>query len=482
MMARRVNWLDCSLILLILASFICWNGSVFAKKKKSSDIIKRCETCRDLVKKFNEGIERTERYNFAGGDVDWEEKKLGSYATSETRFIEITEQLCSSSAHECHSMLEKQEEKLEEWWKQHQESDPDLEQWLCIDAIEVCCPENRYGPECDECLGGTERPCRDNGKCAGSGTRGGTGKCKCNGGYKGWYCEVCKNGFYEELKNDTHTICRACDDACASTCTGAGPKLCSKCKGGYVLDEEEGCKDIDECDKETHAYPCEIEEYCENNQGSYKCNKCDKSCNRCLGAGNTMCVSCKEGYKLEEGVCLDINECEKEDLCQADMICKNIPGSYFCDCHEGYERMGGECVDKEVVKALKENKQLTMPDPELGIKENGENTDAVMDENSANIDLENEAQNVQLSAEEEIIQQQTKEDSSFQSQQDVSDPKHTTEGTTQPNSDTNSDTIDTVNSSHQNGDSVADENSQRTLQNDVDTADSQNIPEIREEL
>ena len=62
--------------------------------------------------------------------------------------------------------------------------------------------------------------------------------------------------------------------------------------------------DIDECDKETQEYPCDIQEFCENNKGSYKCVKCDASCNRCLGKGNKMCISCKEGYKLEEGTCL----------------------------------------------------------------------------------------------------------------------------------------------------------------------------------
>ena len=32
-------------------------------------------------------------------------------------------------------MLEDHEEKMEEWWKEHQETDPDFVQWLCIDQI-----------------------------------------------------------------------------------------------------------------------------------------------------------------------------------------------------------------------------------------------------------------------------------------------------------------------------------------------------------
>ncbi len=46
----------------------------------------------------------------------------------------------------------------------------------------------------------------------------------------------------------------------------------------------------------------------------------------------------------------DINECEKEDICRSDMKCNNIPGTYYCDCKDGFERMGEECVDKEISK------------------------------------------------------------------------------------------------------------------------------------
>ena len=53
MKVPRTNWMDLGFIVLILALLLCWDGSVCAKKKKN-DIIKRCETCQDLVKKFNE--------------------------------------------------------------------------------------------------------------------------------------------------------------------------------------------------------------------------------------------------------------------------------------------------------------------------------------------------------------------------------------------------------------------------------------------
>lgn len=55
-------------------------------------------------------MERTARYNFEGGDTAWQEQKLGSYATSETRFIEILETLCQKTEFECNVFVEESEE------------------------------------------------------------------------------------------------------------------------------------------------------------------------------------------------------------------------------------------------------------------------------------------------------------------------------------------------------------------------------------
>ena len=37
---------------------------------------------------------------------------------------------------------------------------------------------------------------------------------------------------------------------------------------------------------------------------------------------------------------LDIDECP-EGVC--DQLCTNIPGSYVCDCHAGYQLIGDHC-------------------------------------------------------------------------------------------------------------------------------------------
>lgn len=353
----RLAWINRLLTSLVLSSLILH----FLADAKA-DIEKRCATCRSIANSFNEGIERTARLNFEGGDTDWEEKKLGSYSTSETRFIEILETLCKRTEYECNVFVEEAEEFLEEWWKDHGRDNENLENWLCIEKTVVCCPRNRYGPDCEVCVGGEERPCTGNGYCKGSGTRGGNGKCKCHGGYKGDLCDVCKKGFYEAHKNETDVDCKACDPSCSSTCSGPGPTACTKCKGGYLWDEELGCQDIDECKLDIETYPCQKQEYCENNPGSYKCGKCDIACTECLGPSNDKCVACREGFSMVDNICKDVDECE-QDPCggKEHMKCDNSPGSYFCECEEGYISDGEKCVDKSL---------LTGDDSDAGDTEN----------------------------------------------------------------------------------------------------------------
>lgn len=295
-------------------------------------------------------MERTARYNFEGGDTAWQEQKLGSYATSETRFIEILETLCQKTEFECNVFVEESEEFLEEWYRNPDRDKDDFERWLCIEKAVVCCPEYQYGPDCKDCPGEKGRPCFDNGLCKGDGSRGGDGTCICEGGYKGKLCDVCKKGFYESFRNETDVDCEACDVSCASTCTGPGPTACKKCKGGYLWDQELGCQDIDECKRDPETFPCKKEQYCENTAGSYTCSNCDIACTECLGPGNEKCIACRTGFSMVDNVCRDIDECENNPCMNVEhMECNNSPGSYFCECVEGYISDGEKCVDKSVL-------------------------------------------------------------------------------------------------------------------------------------
>ncbi|RMC10257.1 hypothetical protein DUI87_13059 [Hirundo rustica rustica] len=200
-----------------------------------------CSTCRGIVDRFNQGLADTAKKNFGGGNTAWEEKTLSKYESSEIRLVEIIENLCDSSNFECNNMVEEHEELIEKWWFKLKKKYPDLFKWFCIETIEVCCPAGTYGPDCLACHGGSERPCHGNGHCDGDGTRGGDGSCSCKKEYTGQFCLDCSSGYFSSLRNETHSVCTACDASCTG-CTGEGSEKCKTCASGYVK-EDEKCTD-----------------------------------------------------------------------------------------------------------------------------------------------------------------------------------------------------------------------------------------------
>jgi protein disulfide-isomerase len=46
---------------------------------------------------FIKNLDKTSKGNFGGGNTDWEDRKLGDYLYSETRFEEILENICDTS-------------------------------------------------------------------------------------------------------------------------------------------------------------------------------------------------------------------------------------------------------------------------------------------------------------------------------------------------------------------------------------------------
>ncbi|XP_075729553.1 cysteine rich with EGF like domains isoform X8 [Rhipicephalus microplus] len=282
------------------------------------DLLPACQACKTVVKTFQNGIERTKRSRFDGGDVDWESRNMGKYSKSEIRFIEIQEHLCLEivkGQEHCRNMAAQYEEHLEEWWFEHQDEEPDLHKYLCIDQAKACCPENYYGPNCDPCTGGAENPCNGHGRCKGSGTRKGNGKCECHQGYTGELCDSCTEGYYEDKPgaNGTRT-CTKCDPSCKGPCTEAGPKACKECSAGYTMNEELGCVDIDEC-IESEENLCEKERntFCANTPGSYKCMMCDFACEGCTGDGPDHCIKCAKSYVLKDKTCIEEPAEESEE-------------------------------------------------------------------------------------------------------------------------------------------------------------------------
>jgi len=281
------------------------------------------------VTKFQEGIEKTAKNHFGGGDTAWEESRLGKYARSETRLLEILENVCDkdSSKDSCHAMVEEYEDEIESFWFKKQNELTELETHLCNNVVKVCCPTGKFGETCEECPGASTNPCFGRGTCNGSATRGGTGKCDCNSEYTGELCDECSDGYYDAYGNST---CKSCHETCESTCTDGTNKGCDKCKDGYVDKSDEGCVDVDECED---ANICEEGKFCINKMGTHVCNECDPACKSCNGTGRFSCKECNTGWKTTEAGdgCEDINECENANICEEGKFCVNKNGTHVCD-------------------------------------------------------------------------------------------------------------------------------------------------------
>ena len=96
-----------------------------------------------------------------------------------------------------------------------------------------------------------------------------------------------------------------------------------ECKPGYEWNPiEQKCFDVDECET-TCSEPGSI---CANTPGSYSC-------------------SCQSGYSWNGSNCIDINECEHQNICGQKGKCENTIGSYYCECNAGYYFNSITCVD-----------------------------------------------------------------------------------------------------------------------------------------
>ncbi len=84
--------------------------------------------------------------------------------------------------------------------------------------------------------------------------------------------------------------------------------------------------DVDEC---AFGKVCPSNSYCRNTPGSFTCE-------------------CKQGFRLESSPfysCVDEDECKRPGIC--DHRCVNTQGSYQCTCDEGYKLSSDKrtCVD-----------------------------------------------------------------------------------------------------------------------------------------
>ncbi|PAA68607.1 hypothetical protein BOX15_Mlig014948g1, partial [Macrostomum lignano] len=346
-------------LLLSLISHVAQSGS-----PDSQQLSSQCQACSAIAAAFQRGLERTARDNFGGGNTNWEETRLGTYALSETRLVDITDRLCKDkdnemdgvTSSECHAMLEKIEEDIEKFWFGAFKANPtsaSLRDSVCVNGTAACCAYGRWGPECapcPDCSGGR-------GDCNGNGTRTGTGACDCHPGYSGAQCSDCSAKYYR-ANGESNGECKACSPACRSACTGPLATQCDQCADGYeTVQQADGaaCVDIDECQTRS---PCSgPRSFCENLPGSYRCGDCDRACSACSGPGQVGCTACSPGFEpaTTGSGCQDVNECSPDSPhCTGPYErCVNLPGSYRCDCQPGYQRSGSQCVPKPAASSKK---------------------------------------------------------------------------------------------------------------------------------
>lgn len=161
------------------------------------------------------------------------------------------------------------------------------------------------------------------------------------------------DGYFSLQRNETHSICLACDESC-KTCSGPSNKDCVQCEVGWAR-VEDACVDVDECAAETP--PCSEAQYCENVNGSYICEECDSTCVGCTGKGPANCKECIAGYTKQSGQCADIDECSLEEKAckRRNENCYNVPGSFVCVCPDGFEETEDACVQTAQSEVTEEN-------------------------------------------------------------------------------------------------------------------------------
>ncbi|XP_061645590.1 EGF-containing fibulin-like extracellular matrix protein 1 isoform X2 [Phyllopteryx taeniolatus] len=101
-------------------------------------------------------------------------------------------------------------------------------------------------------------------------------------------------------------------------------RMTVRCSAGFVADEQNVCRDVDEC--ATGRYTCGPEQTCFNTRGSYSCQ-------------------CPAGYQRNRDQCVDRDECVLSHYCMH--TCVNTQGSYYCECNTGHQLATNNhsCVD-----------------------------------------------------------------------------------------------------------------------------------------
>ena len=224
---------------------------------------------------------------------------------------------------------------------------------VCIEGLcdENLCPPNEVcktpNSFCD-CKDGLERDsngvCTDIDECLSKQVKCGE-HAKCINTFGSFNC-LCNEDFYG---NGQHCSSGQCSD---SLCPDGGitmqcvsPRSVEcECRNGFAYNETNNCADINECEL---SNSCGINEICRNMFGTYQCD-CAKGSSRLEGTTETC--SCESGYEADDiGKCVDIDECPSGNLCHEKATCYNTASAYTCKCNDGFFGDGFECDNQRVL-------------------------------------------------------------------------------------------------------------------------------------
>lgn len=165
------------------------------------------------------------------------------------------------------------------------------------------------------------------------------------------------------IGNDCRHPCETVNCAPNEECMLVNHEAACMCSSGYV-NTTQGCTDIDECGKN----PCPSGAICKNEPGTFTC-QCPggtsgdayrTGCSRIATPGCSNENPCPSGEQCvldedsSQGVCIcvtgfirdatsgkckDIDECSElkdKPVCGVNAMCKNLPGSYDCQCPPGF--------------------------------------------------------------------------------------------------------------------------------------------------
>jgi len=160
---------------------------------------------------------------------------------------------------------------------------------------------------------------------------------------EGSYACICDEpGYY-----DNNGECADINECHANPCTGPrsgcenlpGSHQCF-CGEGYKLDDtESNCVDIDECQTPGQCMMGQ----CWNTPGSFECcttatHDFNELTGECTPKDPCEGLNCDSGYEcrvtntlLSEAECVDIDECDRGNVCTEAEECRNTDGSYVCE-------------------------------------------------------------------------------------------------------------------------------------------------------